>query len=165
MKKAYQLLLKLIELMIIVLASAMVLIVFINVLTRYFFHTAIAWTDESSRFLFIWLSFLGAILVNDKYEHMNLDFLVTSLPRIPSGIIKIISSIIVTVLFVLLTIGGVKVVSKNIAWYSSALEIEYAKVYAIVPVCCTIMAFQSLARLIRNVKALVKGEKGEEACN
>lgn len=48
----------------IIMATAlaiMVVLVFGNVVLRYFFNSGITWSEEMSRYLFIWLTFLGAI--------------------------------------------------------------------------------------------------------
>ena len=41
--------------------SCMATFVFANVVLRYFFASSITWAEEASRYLFIWLIFMGAI--------------------------------------------------------------------------------------------------------
>ncbi|MBB6984189.1 TRAP transporter small permease subunit, partial [Escherichia coli] len=41
-------------------------IVFINIILRYGFQTSILSVDELSRYLFVWLTFIGAIVGNDS---------------------------------------------------------------------------------------------------
>jgi TRAP-type C4-dicarboxylate transport system permease small subunit len=42
--------------------------------------TNIDWVEETSRFLFIWLSFLGAALATDQMVHIRIDFFALFLP-------------------------------------------------------------------------------------
>jgi len=45
--------------------------------------TNIDWVEETSRFLFIWLSFLGAALATDQMVHIRIDFFALFLrPRV-----------------------------------------------------------------------------------
>jgi TRAP-type transport system small permease protein len=45
-----------------ILITGMVLIVFSNVIGRYFLNSALAWSEEISRFMMIWLVWFGAVL-------------------------------------------------------------------------------------------------------
>ncbi len=152
MGKLYQKFLSVIGWMIVGLTTMLIVIVFYNVASRFIFHSTVAWTEEIARFLFIWLTFLGAVLVNDKYEHMNLDVVVTSLPPKAGKLIQLISTTIACILFIILMVGGYKVVLRNMDWRSSALEIPYAYVYMIEPICCVIMAGQSIVRICKIVR-------------
>jgi TRAP-type C4-dicarboxylate transport system permease small subunit len=42
--------------------------------------TNIDWVEETSRFLFIWLSFLGAVLAVEGMAHIRIDFFAQLLP-------------------------------------------------------------------------------------
>ena len=46
-----------------------------QVLSRYIFTVPIAFSEEVGRFLFIWISFLGAAIVMKKNAHIRLDLL------------------------------------------------------------------------------------------
>lgn len=60
--------------------SLMVVLVFGNVVLRYFFNSGITWSEEMSRYLFVWLTFLGAIGAFKGNEHLGVDMLVKRLP-------------------------------------------------------------------------------------
>ena len=55
-----QALLKVNRWMVIVALAAMALMVFANVLLRFFTDNSILWVEEVSRYLMIWLTFLGS---------------------------------------------------------------------------------------------------------
>ncbi len=60
----------------------MVLMVFGNVVLRYGFNSGITVSEELSRWLFVWMTFLGAIVAVRKHAHLGTDALVSRLPRI-----------------------------------------------------------------------------------
>lgn len=63
--------------------ALMVVMVFGNVVLRYGFNSGITVSEELSRWLFVWLTFLGAIVAVRKHAHLGTDALVSRLP--PAG--------------------------------------------------------------------------------
>lgn len=55
--------------------ALMVVLVFVNVVMRYAFNSGISVSDELSRFLFVWMTFLGAILGLRKRQHAGVTML------------------------------------------------------------------------------------------
>jgi TRAP-type transport system small permease protein len=58
----------------------MVVLVFGNVLLRYGFNSGITISEELSRWLLVWLTFLGAIVALRQHAHLGVDTLVRALP-------------------------------------------------------------------------------------
>jgi TRAP-type transport system small permease protein len=67
---------KLLELLLVVLLAAMVLMVFGNVVLRYGFNSGITFSEELSRWAFVWMTFLGAIIALKDNGHLGTDMLV-----------------------------------------------------------------------------------------
>ena len=57
----------------------MVLLVFGNVVLRYAFNSGITVSEEMSRWLFVWLTFLGAIVALREHGHLGTEVLVARL--------------------------------------------------------------------------------------
>ena len=70
------------EVLIALALAVMVVLVFGNVLLRYAFNSGITISEEVSRWLFVWLTFLGAIVALKEHGHLGSDMLVS---RLPSG--------------------------------------------------------------------------------
>ena len=60
--------------------AVMVVLVFGNVVLRYVFNSGIAVSEELSRWLLVWLTFLGAIVALREHAHLGVDTLVRALP-------------------------------------------------------------------------------------
>jgi TRAP-type C4-dicarboxylate transport system permease small subunit len=58
----------------------MVVLVFGNVVLRYAFNSGITVSEELSRWLFVWMTFLGAIVALKEHGHLGTDMLVSRLP-------------------------------------------------------------------------------------
>ena len=62
------------------LMAAMVVLVFGNVVLRYFFSTGWLISEEISRWMFVWMVFMGAVAVMRERGHMGTDMVVARLP-------------------------------------------------------------------------------------
>jgi TRAP-type C4-dicarboxylate transport system permease small subunit len=62
--------------------AVMVVLVFGNVVLRYAFNSGITVSEEMSRWLFVWMTFLGAIVALKEHGHLGSDMLVSRLPTI-----------------------------------------------------------------------------------
>ena len=60
--------------------AVMVVLVFGNVVLRYAFNSGITVSEELSRWLMVWLTFLGAIVALREHAHLGVDTLVRALP-------------------------------------------------------------------------------------
>lgn len=79
--------------MVIVVALAMmVVMVFGNVVLRYVFNSGITASEELSRFCFLWLIFVGAILAMKERGHLGVDTLIRRLPRTGKIVFVLISN-------------------------------------------------------------------------
>lgn len=61
------------------LLAFMVVLVFGNVVLRYGFNSGIAFSEEVSRWLFVWLTFMGAVVALHEKAHMSLGEVVSAL--------------------------------------------------------------------------------------
>jgi TRAP-type C4-dicarboxylate transport system permease small subunit len=60
--------------------AVMVLLVFGNVVMRYGFNSGFTLSEELSRWLFVWMTFLGAVVALNERTHLGTDTLVSRLP-------------------------------------------------------------------------------------
>jgi len=72
---------RLIEVALAFLLFGMVVMVFGNVLLRYAFNSGIQVSEELSRFFFIWLVFIGAVIAMREGKHLGMDNVVVRLSR------------------------------------------------------------------------------------
>ena len=67
---------RLLEWAIVGLLAVMVVLVFGNVVLRYAANSGITVSEELSRWLFVWMTFLGAIVAIKEHAHLGTDMLV-----------------------------------------------------------------------------------------
>ncbi|RRN05402.1 TRAP transporter small permease [Bibersteinia trehalosi] len=70
---------KTLEFFVVAILATMSCLVFLNVVLRYGFNSSINITEEVSRYLFIWLTFLGAVLAFNANQHVKVTILTARL--------------------------------------------------------------------------------------
>ena len=69
---------------------AMILLVFVNVVGRFVFRMGITESEEIARILFVWLTYLGAILCFKTNSHVLVDILISFLHGVTRKIVDLI---------------------------------------------------------------------------
>ncbi|MFO1047323.1 MAG: TRAP transporter small permease [Geminicoccaceae bacterium] len=85
---------KLLKVTIVVCLALMVVMVFGNVVLRYAFNRGITVSEELSRFLFVWMTFLGAIIGFREHGHLGVDMVVSRLPVMGKKACLIVSQVL-----------------------------------------------------------------------
>ena len=70
------------KLVVVLCLAVMVVLVFGNVVLRYGFNSGITVSEELSRWFFVWMTFLGAVVAMRDHGHLGVDSLVKVLPAI-----------------------------------------------------------------------------------
>lgn len=74
--------------------AVMVVMVFGNVVLRYVFNSGIAVSEELSRWLFVWMTFLGAVVALKDHGHLGTDMLVGRLPPMGKRVCLVLSQLL-----------------------------------------------------------------------
>jgi TRAP-type transport system small permease protein len=97
---------QLLELLIAACLALMVVMVFGNVVLRYAFNSGIAVSEELSRWLFVWMTFLGALVALREHGHLGTDMLLSRLNRQGKIACLLISQALMLVVTVMLFQGS-----------------------------------------------------------
>lgn len=73
--------------------AVMVLLVFGNVVLRYTLNSGITVSEELSRWLFVWLTFMGAVVALREHGHLGTDVLVSRLPATGKKVCLVLAQI------------------------------------------------------------------------
>jgi C4-dicarboxylate transporter, DctM subunit len=137
------------------LTASMVAAIFVQVSNRYVFNSPLAWTEEVARFIFIWLSFLGAFLALRDRAHISITAVMKCFSP---GVQATVSSTITVLLFGYMAVlcwVGVTVAIETRDTFSAALELSFLYVHAAIPVGAGLMALTLLGTLWRLPRAVL----------
>ena len=104
---------KLLEAFAVINLALMSLLVFLNVVLRYTMNSGLTFTEEASRYMFVWLTFMGAVLAFNSDEHVSVNFLIARLPPRLRAYWTIATDLILLACCVLLLIGCCKLTAQN----------------------------------------------------
>jgi TRAP-type C4-dicarboxylate transport system permease small subunit len=147
MKKIYENINRIIEVVLVVIFALLVLDVLWQVFGRYVLNQSFSFTEEFARFALIWLAILGAAYLNGKREHLSMDFLLQKLnPQKLSRRMQIIEILMFVFALVVMVIGGGNLVYTTLylGQVSPAMHVSLGYVYAIVPISGLLIMFYSI---------------------
>jgi TRAP-type transport system small permease protein len=139
--------------------TLMVIMVFGNVVLRYGFNSGIISSEELSRFLFIWITFLGAIIALREGTHLGLDSFVRLLPRSGKIACLVLSELLMLLCCALMFYGTWKQHTINATTRSAVLEIPMIWVYGVGYLASIAMGLIILAKLIRIARGQVRDDE------
>jgi TRAP-type transport system small permease protein len=117
-KRAIDQVCKFLEFFIALALALMVVLVFGNVVLRYGFNSGITVSEEVSRWLFIWGTFMGAVVALRDHGHLGVDMVVSRLPAWGKKACLIIGHVLMVFIVVLLFKGSLD--QTKINWDVSA---------------------------------------------
>lgn len=120
---------KAIEYLIAAFMAGMVVLVFGNVTLRYGFNSGITLSEELSRWLFVWMTFLGAIVALRSHEHLGTDMLVGRLGPKGKKICMGISQLLMLFVCWLLLKGAYQQAVINWTSTSAVMEVSLSWLY------------------------------------
>jgi len=128
----------------------MTLLVFFQVTNRYIIGWTVPWTEEVSRILFIWITFVGAYIALKKNAHISVETFVKRFFS-PKDREKV-SNILVFLLFYF--IGylfwlSLKVIPATVGTTTPVLEISFLYIHLTIPIISTMMLLYLIARIFR----------------
>lgn len=95
MQKVIDLFYRVLEALLILLLAGMALMVFGNVVLRYGFNSGLNVSEEMSRYFFVWLTFIGAVVAFREHSHLGVESLVAMFGRKGRVICMVLSNIVI----------------------------------------------------------------------
>ena len=141
------------------LTIVMFIIVGSNVFSRFVLNNSLGWADELSRFIFIWISFLGAVIAYGTDDHVGLNFVIAKIPSAKvQNIVNIITDILIMSVLAIITYYGY-IVAVSATNVSPALYIPMTLVYSVVPISGFLMMIINITKIKKHIKLFIEGRK------
>ena len=105
----------------------MVVMVFGNVVMRYGFNSGLTLSEELSRWLFVWMTFMGGVVALNDRAHLGTDSLVSRLPVLGKKICLALSLALMLYIVWLIFKGSLE--QTKINWESTSAVMETSMGY------------------------------------
>ena len=137
--------------------ALMVLLVFGNVVLRYGFNSGTTVSEELSRWLFVWLTFLGAIVALKEGAHLGSDTLVSRMPLPVKKLFFFLGHGLMLFVCWLLFKGALDQAIINLETTSAVMEASMALFYG----CGVVTAVSMALILVYRVWRMLSGQLSE----
>jgi len=129
----------------------MFLATFANVVARYFFNSPIQWAEEFSRYAFIWVVFLGAVVCTKHKRHIGIDSVVKALPSYVKPWVNLAADLLTLALMVIIIwYGGI--LTWRATQVTATLNVPQYIIYIVVPASGVLGFLYSLGDLRRHLR-------------
>ena len=150
---------KCLEVVIVALISMMSILVIINVGLRFFFSSSIVVSEELSRFMFIYIVFLGSIVALKENGHIYVDFIAKSFPRPVQWVIQLIVQCCMLYCCYVLLMGSIELSEYNMVDKSPVAGIPMGYIYFAGAVGAAGMGIVLIIRIVQHLKSLGAGKE------
>lgn len=149
------------EFLMVLFLGAMTVIMGIQVLSRYVFGASLSWSEELTRYIFIWAGFLSVSYCTKKCISIKIEQFVALFPKRGKALFKVINHTLELILFLyLIPFAWDYLMSAIISGQTSpALGLPMYYVQAAPFVGFVLAAFRVLQRWIAEWKTVVKKEQ------
>ncbi|GHU34615.1 putative TRAP transporter small permease protein [Betaproteobacteria bacterium] len=137
----------------------MVVIVFVNVVLRKFFHSGIDFTEEGLRYLFVWMSYLGIVAACKTDSHIRMTMVTDKLSEHARVILAFVMNFAILYALGFCLHGGMIYMDTNAGTYGELIKIPYWVVIFSVVFACICMVVMTVIEMIGQVKYLLKRGK------
>ncbi|MDY4281436.1 MAG: TRAP transporter small permease [[Pasteurella] mairii] len=138
---------------------SMILLVFFNAILRYFFDSGIAWSEEFARICFVYMIFLGIILVAKERGHLTVDIVVSTLPAGYQVFFLFLADILVLISLSLITYGAYQLMLLTYTQKMPATEISSSVLYFAAVISAISYFLIIFTNLVKHIKWASQGGK------
>jgi TRAP-type C4-dicarboxylate transport system permease small subunit len=128
----------------------MFLATFSNVVARYFFNSPIMWAEEFSRYSFIWVVFLGAVVCTKRKRHIAIESLVLALPVSMQPFFPLLVDLFILGLMAVIFYYG-WLLTFSATQITATLKVPQYVVYFVVPISAALIFLYSLGDFRRHL--------------
>ncbi|MCC8189521.1 MAG: TRAP transporter small permease [Planctomycetes bacterium] len=140
----------------VVCVTGMVVLTGAQIVYRQFF-TALSWSEELTRYLLVWASFLGASCVYRRMGHISVTVVQNRLPAPVRTGLRVLCHLLCGAFCVIAVVYGLDYAGAQSRQLSAALRIPMSRVYLAIPLGFAIMAVHVLDRLLALITERLRG--------
>lgn len=144
------------EYFLIITSALMVLVIFLQVIMRYFLGDSLRWSEELARYLFIWMIYIGVSSAVKYQKHIAVDALANAFKEKGQIILNIVANFLFLAFAVTMTFIGYDLTMTMVDRGQTAptLPISMSLVYAAGPVGMGLTSIRILQHLISQFKKM-----------
>lgn len=136
--------------------AVMGLVLALQIFMRYVVNRPLVWSEEFARYLFVWVTFIGAGYGVRHKIHISMEVFFVRLPKALRIGVAIATNLLSIAVFAYLIPWGIRFIEDQNEILSSAMGIPMSWVFVSVPIGCLIVCLRLAGDTVRVVRT--KGE-------
>ncbi|WP_051965400.1 TRAP transporter small permease [Thermanaerosceptrum fracticalcis] len=141
-----------------VLMVAIVVVIFAQVVYRYVLSSPLSWSEELGRYLFVWISFLGASIAFKKGAHLGIDVFTSKLSEKYQNYLAVIVNVLGIIFLAMIVKESAGLLERVVKQVSPAMRISMKWPYLALPVCTSLMLLHLLENTVERVKKIFSSQ-------
>ena len=137
--------------------AVLLLVLFLQVFTRYVLDDPLSWTEEVARYLYVYIVFLGASAAISDRSHVGIDYFARLLPVPVQWALSVAVNLLVLGALALLAYWGLRAAARQWDMPLVVLDIPYTWVYVVVPFTAVLMSLRTIALMGEDWRAMRRG--------
>ncbi|MCQ2436981.1 MAG: TRAP transporter small permease subunit [Clostridia bacterium] len=133
----------------VVLIAAMLIITAMQIIFRTFF-TALIWSEQATRFMLIWATFIGTTCVYRRSGNIAITAVQDLFPPVIRKFLRVLVHVLCLVLFIAITYYGFRYVGKQTR-KADSIPIKMKYVYVIIPISMIVCAYHAFVLMINEI--------------
>lgn len=130
------------------LMAAMVVVITAQVWYRFILNNPLSWSEEAGRYLFVWISFIGAAAGVRYQVHLGIDLMEKMLPEKAHRAAVVIVNLIIQIFLLVIIYWGFKILGIIKFQQSPSIHLSMRYPYMAVPVGAILMLINSLRVMV-----------------
>lgn len=134
--------------------TALIIVTFLSVLSRYLLNSPFAWTEEVQMMLIVWTVFMGGSMAFREKAHIAIEVLVDALPAKARRAVRMLTAVMILIVLIYIGYQGAGYIGKQIeiGRVTSILKIPGAFIYSIIPIGSAFMAANFIIAEVRDFR-------------
>ena len=155
-------LVKVMKVLIVIMSVIMLLSMAYQVVMRYFFSHANAWSEELARLMMIWVVMLGASIATRIYGHLQIDVIINLIPERPRHLANAVVTLIGAIFIILMLKFSIELCLGTGTASSAGLGISKKYIYLCMPVGFVLMLLTSIEVVWKNIDEYIHFNSNKE---
>jgi TRAP-type C4-dicarboxylate transport system permease small subunit len=135
----FRILSRVIEAAVIGISGVIVAIVTAEVGLRYLFSSSLIFTEELSRYLMVWVVFLGSAIAVRDGSHIRITMVHNRLPARLQRVTGIIANLMALTFLAVTAVEGIRILPKQLRQMPVTFDVSLFYFYLAIPVGCILM--------------------------
>jgi TRAP-type C4-dicarboxylate transport system permease small subunit len=145
-----------------VLLVLLVATTLLQVLSRYVLRKPFDWTEETARYLFVWVAMLGAGMAAKDRAHFFVDLLLERLPPRLGKYVTVLTGAVASAFLLAISWAALELAVSNGIQDSPVLTIPMSVPYLAIPVGLGLMALFAVSDTVRIIRGAPRDRHGAD---